>query len=73
MRTKDDSKKLHNYSKQCVRLEHLYGAEQHAVAMSEGFFWFGSTETHDMFKNSQFRVVRGINKDTKEFYEQPIS
>lgn len=66
---KENNKKLYQYHRGCVKLTFLYGQEQTAMAVAEGFIWKGSTDTHDVFKNAQFRTVRYINKTTKNFYE----
>ena len=65
----EDNKKLHTYLNRCVKIEYLYGGEQTAMAVAEGFIWTSSTDTHDVFKNREFQVLRYINKHTKNFYE----
>ena len=69
----DDNRKLHNYNNglRCV-LHYIYGNEQAAIANADGFYWSGSTNTHDRFYNPKLRVYRFVNKDTKRFYERQL-
>lgn len=69
----DNNQKMHDYGDGRVkRLQFIYGNQQAAIAIAEGFRWTGSTQTHDIYTHHTIRVQRCINKETKRFYEQRI-
>ena len=64
-----DCKQLHEYRKSAVMLHFIAGNERAAQAAADGFVWTSSTDTHDVYLNTQFNVLRFVRKDDKKFYE----